>query len=148
MYLIVNGKGYSINGDKAYKVTFGTEGKMKVDENDFIEVESQPKFTYDELIKKLNVAYMIEQAKLKASKSQNESEELKALREENENLNLQVEELKNKIAELELENEELKKIPNGETQPLGEEKPIEGEEEPKEQETQSETDEAKPIKKK
>lgn len=148
MYLIENGKGYSINGDKAYKVTFGVEGKMKVDENDFIEVENQPKYTYDELIRKLNVAYMIEQAKLKASKSQNESEELKALREENENLNFQVEELKNKIAELELENEELKKTPEQETQPLEEEKPTEVEEEPKEQETQSETDEAKPIKKK
>lgn len=148
MYLIENGKGYSINGDKAYKVTFGVEGKMKVDENDFIEVENQPKYTYDELIRKLNVAYIIEQAKLKASKSQNESEELKALREENENLNLQVEELKNRIAELELENEELKKVPEQETQPLEEEKPTEGEEEPKEQETQSETDEAKPIKKK
>lgn len=139
MYLIVNGKGYSIKDDKAYKVTFGTEGKMKVDENDFIEVENQPKYTYDELIRKLNVAYMIEQAKLKANKSQNESEELKALREENEKLNLQVEELKNKVAELELENEELKKVP--ETQPDEEEK-----EEPTEPETQP--DEAKPIKKK
>lgn len=139
MYLIVNGKGYSINGDKAYKVTFGTEGKMKVDENDFIEVENQPRYTYDELIRKLNVAYMIEQAKLKANKSQNESEELKALREENEGLNLKIEELKNKIAELELENEELKKVP--ETQPDEEEK-----EEPTEPETQP--DEAKPIKKK
>lgn len=148
MYLIVNGKGYSIKDDKAYKVTFGVEGKMKVDENDFIEVENQPKYTYDELIRKLNVAYMIEQAKLKASKSQNESEELKALREENENLSLQIEELKNKIAELELENEELKKVPKQEIQPLEEEKTTEGEEEPKEQETQSETDEAKPIKKK
>jgi hypothetical protein len=141
MYLIVNGKGYSINGDKAYKVTFGTEGKMKVDENDFIEVGNQPKYTYDELIRKLNVAYMIEQAKLKASKSQNESEELRALREENENLNLQVEELKNKIAELELENKELKEIPNGETQSNEGEK-----EESTEQETQS--NEEKLIKKK
>lgn len=148
MYLIVNGKGYSINGDKAYKVTFGTEGKMKVDENDFIEVENQPKYTYDELIRKLNVAYMIEQAKLKANKSQNESEELKALREENEGLNLKIEELKNKVAELELENEELKKAPNEEIQPLEEQKPVEGGEEPKEEEIQSETDEAKPIKKK
>jgi hypothetical protein len=146
MYLIVNGKGYSIKDDKAYKVTFGTEGKMKVDENDFIEVENQPKYTYDELIRKLNVAYMLEQAKLKANKSQNESEELKALREENEGLNLKIEELKNKIAELELENEELKKVPEKEeTQPLEEEKTID--EEPKENEV-PETDEAKPIKKK
>lgn len=129
MYLIENGKGYSIKDDKAYKVTFGTEGKMKVDENDFIEVENQPKYTYDELIRKLNVAYMLEQAKIKANKSQNESEELKALREENEGLNLKIEELKNKIAELELENEELKKVPEKE-------------------ETQTETEEAKPIKKK
>ncbi len=139
MYLIENGKGYLIKEDKAYKVTFGLEGKMKVDENDFIEVVNQPKYNYDELTRKLNVEYMLEQAKLKANKSQNESEELKALRDENESLNLQVEELKNKIAELELENEELKEVP--ETQPLEEEK-----EEQTEPETQP--DEAKPIKKK
>ena len=73
MYLIKNGRGYSIKEDKAYKITFGIDGKMKIDENDFIEVENQPKYNYDELIAKLNVKYMLEQAKEKANKSKDES---------------------------------------------------------------------------
>ncbi len=140
MYLIVDGKGYQVRGDKAYKVTFGIEGQMKVDENDFIEVDGQRKYTYDELVRRLNVRYMIEQAKLKLEKQKNESEEVKALREENEKLVSQIEELKNKIAELELENEELKKVP--ETQP------VEGEEKKEDEVPETQPDEAKPVKKK
>lgn len=125
MYLIENGRGYSIKDDKAYKITFGVDGKMKIDEEDFIEVEGKPRYTYNELMAKLNVKYMLEQAKLKAGKKQDESEELKALKEENEQLLNENEAYKEKIAELELELEELKKLP--------EEDEVKEDEQPKEE---------------
>lgn len=125
MYLIENGRGYSIKDDKAYKITFGIDGKMKIDEEDFIEVEGKPRYTYNELMAKLNVKYMLEQAKLKAGKKQDESEELKALKEENEQLLNENEAYKEKIAELELELEELKKLP--------EEDEVKEDEQPKEE---------------
>ena len=138
MYIIEEGKAYFVEGEVGYLVNFDTTGKMFFNKEKTIDIKGKTLYTYEEMYAKLNIAYMIAQAKLKASKSQNESEELKALKDENEKLNLQIEELKNKIAELELENEELKKVP--ETQPLEEDKPKE-EEVPK-------TDEAKSIKKK
>lgn len=125
MYLIENGRGYSIKDDKAYKITFGIDGKMKIDEEDFIEVEGKTRYTYNELMAKLNVKYMLEQAKLKAGKKQDESEELKALKEENEQLLNENEAYKEKIAELELELEELKKLP--------EEDEVKEDEQPKEE---------------
>ena len=125
MYLIENGRGYSIKDDKAYKITFGIDGKMKIDEEDFIEVEGKPRYTYNELMAKLNVKYMLEQAKLKAGKKQDESEELKALKEENEQLLNENEAYKEKIAELELELEELKKLPEEEEEVKEDEQPKE-----------------------
>ena len=111
MYIIENGKGYSINGDKAYKIIFDLDGGMKVDEEDFIEVENQKQISYEEMFKKLNIQYMIEQAKIKKSKKENESEELKQLEAKNEELSRIIEELNEKIKKLELENEELKQQP-------------------------------------
>lgn len=110
MYLIENGNGYSIKGDKAYKIIFKANGEMGIDEEDSIEVESKTKYTYNELVAKLNVNYMLEQAKLKSEKSKGESEELKSLKEENKSLIKKLEEKSNKIAELELKIEELQKV--------------------------------------
>lgn len=127
MYLIENAEGYFVRGDKAYKISFGEDGEIKVDKKDFIEVENQPKYTYNELIAKLNVKYMLEQAKLKAGKNGDESEELKSLKEENKELRKEIEEKNDKIAELELQVEELQK------EPVEENKAIIENEQPKEE---------------
>jgi len=65
MYIIKNGKAYQVDGEVAYLINFTTTGDMKVDKDQTIEVVGNTMYTYDEIYAKLNVAYMIEEAKRK-----------------------------------------------------------------------------------
>ena len=63
-FVIVDGKAYSIKDEKGILITFSLEGEAKLDESQTIEIKgNQEKFTYDEIYKKLNIAYQIEEAK-------------------------------------------------------------------------------------
>ena len=97
MYIIEQGKAYQVNGDVAYQVKFDSNGSLSVDKESEIEVAGKPKYTYDEMYRKLNVAYMIEQYSIK------KQDEAKY-----NNLTSQIEELKAKVEELTKENKELK----------------------------------------
>ncbi len=97
MYIIEQGKAYQIDGDVAYQIKFGCDGSMSIDKENEIEVENKPKYTYEEMYRKLNVEYMIEQFSAK------KEEEAKY-----KNLLSQIEELKAKVEELTKENKELK----------------------------------------
>lgn len=97
MYIIEEGKAYQISGDVAYQVMFDCNGSMKVDKEEKIEAKNKPKYSYDEMFRKLNVAYMIEQYSIK-----------KAEEEKYKKYTSQIEELKKKVEELTKENKELK----------------------------------------
>ena len=94
MFIIVNNKPYAVRNDKAYEVSFGDKGTIKInDEVEDIKVEGQL-YNYDEISRKFNLKAML-RAKDMPTK------EL-------------VEELNKKINELTKENErlvnEIKKI--------------------------------------
>ena len=64
-FLIFNGNAYLIDGKVAKKVIFSIDGEMQIsnEENDIIEVNGS-KYTYDEVMRKLNIRYMVAQAKV------------------------------------------------------------------------------------
>lgn len=97
MYIIEDGKAYQIDGDVAYKVKFDANGLMTIDKESKIEVASKEKFTYDEMYRKLNVKYVLEQY----SMQQKEEEKYKTL-------NSRIKELEKEIERLTKENKELK----------------------------------------
>ena len=61
MYIIEQGKAYQIEGDVAYQIKFDCNGSMSIDKENEIEVENKTKYSYEEMYRKLNVEYMIEQ---------------------------------------------------------------------------------------
>lgn len=82
MYIIEEGRPYIIKGKEAYGISFGDNGKMVINEKEKIEVSNQKTFSYDEIIRKFNVEYMVQQRKKELEKMADESEELKAIRAE------------------------------------------------------------------
>lgn len=57
MFIIKEGKGYKIVGDKAYEIEIGQNGQIVVTDK-AIEIEkSDVLYTYDEMYRKLNIAY-------------------------------------------------------------------------------------------
>ena len=104
MYTIQNGKGYKIEGNKAYGVKFYLDGKVVLVEDDIIDItENQKVYSYNEIIKKLNVKYMLEQAIQKKDKVSNQNEELNATLQENDLLKEEIKNLKEKIQKYEEE---------------------------------------------
>lgn len=59
-FLIHNGIAYLIDGKVAKKATFSVDGALQISETEEknIEIKGQ-KYTYDEVMKKLNVRYMV-----------------------------------------------------------------------------------------
>lgn len=107
MYIIEEGKAYFVEGDKAYLVNFGAS-KSEISKDDFIEVEKQPQYTYDEVYRKLNVAYFLKQEENKKKIKEFNSEEFEAYEKEIEALNAENEELKKEIEALNAKIEALK----------------------------------------
>lgn len=105
MYIIEEGRPYIVKGKKAYGVSFGDNGKMVINEEE-IEVSGQKTFSYDEIIRKFNVEYMVQQRKKELEKMADESEELKAIRAELEEIKSERDALK---AELEATKEDKEK---------------------------------------
>ena len=93
MYIIEEGNAYFIKGDKAYLVTFGAN-QSGISEKDFIEVKEQPQYTYDDVYRKLNIAYFLKQEENKGKIKELNSKEFEAY--------------EKKIAALEAENKDLK----------------------------------------
>lgn len=93
MYIIENGSAYLIDGNKAYKVKFDLNKSMTFDKENAIDVEGHQKYTYDEVLKKLNIDYNIILKRQELVNKVNESSTVKEL-------NAKIEELTNKIAEL------------------------------------------------
>ena len=93
MYIIDEGNAYFVKGDKAYLVTFEAN-QSEISEKDFIEVKEQPQYTYDDVYKKLNIAYFLKQEENKEKIKELNSKEFEAY--------------EKKIAALEAENKELK----------------------------------------
>lgn len=120
-FIIKDGEAYLIQGDSAVKVEFDLEKKMNLskDKKDKIDVEDETKYTYDEVLRKLNVNYKIEKAleealmpvtdeKLRAQVD--ELEELnKALKEEKQALEKELEALKEELKTLKANNEDSEK---------------------------------------
>ena len=97
MYIIEEGKPYIVKGDKAYGISFGDNGKIVVNEEQEIELSSQKKLSYDEIVRKFNVGYMLQQRQKALEKQAEESEELKALREELEKVKKERDSLKDQL---------------------------------------------------
>ena len=97
MYIIEQGKAYKIDGEVAYKVKFDSKGIMNVDKEDEIKVEDKRKYTYEEMYRKLNVQFVLEQYAIQ----QKEDEKYKTL-------NSRIKELEKEVEELTKENKELK----------------------------------------
>ena len=58
MFIIKEGTPYLIYGDKAKKAKFSVNGlKVSENEEDIVDIKGEQKYTYDEVYKKLNVAY-------------------------------------------------------------------------------------------
>lgn len=126
-YIIENGEGYQVEGKKAYKVSFDLDRKMIINDKEKIDVEGKKTYSYNELVKKLNVDYFNSKEKENLSKD----DEVLKLEEEKEILIAKVEELQKQNEELnakveELSNQEQPKEPiEGETQEAGT-TPLEG----------------------
>lgn len=97
MYIIEEGKPYIVKGDKAYGISFGDNGKIVVNEEQEIELSNQKKLSYEEIVRKFNVEYMVQQRKKTAERQAEESEELKALREELEKVKKERDSLKEQL---------------------------------------------------
>lgn len=107
MYILEEGFAYLIKDDKAFKVNFSLDGKMQVSEDDFIEVKDQKSYSYDEMYKKLNIKYFIEQKKNEINANINANEEMKEMFSKLEEKDELIEKLEKKIKELSLQYEDL-----------------------------------------
>ena len=101
MYIIEEGKAYFVEGEVGYLANFDTTGKMLIDKKDKIDVEGKTRYTYEEMYAKLNIAYMIEQAKKKKMAEETGNELVNELTAEVEKLTKENGELKAIIKELE-----------------------------------------------
>lgn len=101
MYIIENGKAYLVDGEVGYLANFDKTGKMIINKKETIEADGKFKYTYDELYAKLNIAYLMEEAKRKDALKNIESDEIKKLNAEIEALKKENEDLKSLIEELE-----------------------------------------------
>ena len=113
MYIIEDGKAYLVDGEVGYQINFDTTGKMLVEKDKTIEVAGKNTFTYNEIYAKLNIAYMIDEAKKKSAlkglvndEVDNLNKEIKALRNENEQLKAQLKEFTAKNTKEENSKEE------------------------------------------
>lgn len=102
MYIIEEGKAYFVKGKKAYAISFDLDKKMSIDEEESIDVENQPQYSYDIMYKKMNIDYMIEQEKA----SQGDNAEINALKKENEALKAEIKKLKALVEEKPSEKEQ------------------------------------------
>lgn len=100
MYIIENGSAYLIDGNKAYKIKFDLNKNMTFDKENAIDVEGHQKYTYDEVLKKLNIEYNIEIKKQELTDKANESIAIKELNAKIAELTKNNDELVKKIAEL------------------------------------------------
>lgn len=65
MYVIEDGKAYLVNGEVGCLINFDTNGKSFIEKDKTIDIAGKERYTYDEMYRKLNIAYMIEEAKRK-----------------------------------------------------------------------------------
>ena len=59
MYIIENGVAYLIDNKNAYEIGFDISKKMIINKEKSIKYVGQPIYTYDEILKKLNINYNI-----------------------------------------------------------------------------------------
>lgn len=102
MFIIENNAPYLIKGDKAFKVSFGERGQVKVDDSEYINVRGQ-RYTYDEIMSKFNIRYLIEAKKKELA----DNEEIATLKQENEKLLKKIATLEKQL-EAKTTNEETK----------------------------------------
>lgn len=95
MFVIENKKAYLVDGEVGYLANFDKTGKIIVDKEETIDIEGKALLTYEELYAKLNIAYKIAEAKRKSALEEVASEE--------------IDKYEAKLAELRLENSDLKK---------------------------------------
>ena len=102
MYIIEDGKAYLVDGEVGYFANFDKTGKMIVDKEKTIDTKDKAVFTYDEMYAKLNISYMIEEAKRKdlindivGAELDEKNSEIEALKKENEELKSIIKELEN-----------------------------------------------------
>lgn len=105
MFIIENYIPYLVDGNKAYKVSFGDNGQLNVSKEDVIETRNRKTFTYDEIIKKYNVKYLIAQRK----KELEDNREIAALKDENGKLQRKIEELTSKLSRVSKDEKQEKK---------------------------------------
>ena len=76
MFIIKNGEAYLIDGKVAKKATFSVnELKVSDKEEDIVDIKGEQKYTYDEVYKKLNVAFFSSlEAIMEESKEESEKE--------------------------------------------------------------------------
>lgn len=79
MFVIQEGFAYLIKDDKAFKVNFSLDGKMQVSDKEYIELKDQKTYSYDEMYRKLNIRYFIQQKKNEIKAAKNANEEMKEL---------------------------------------------------------------------
>lgn len=94
MFIIDNYTPYLVRNAKAYKVSFGENGQIKVSDTEDIDVKGKNLYTYDEIRKKFNVDYIIEMKK----KELTENKEIASLKEENKKLKQEIADLKGKTS--------------------------------------------------
>lgn len=94
MFIIDDYTPYLVRDTKAYKVSFGENGQIKVSDTENIDVKDKPLYTYDEIRRKFNVDYLIEMKK----KELTEDKKITTLKAENEKLKKEIAELKDKAS--------------------------------------------------
>ena len=111
-YIIKDGNAYIIKGDKAHKVEFALDRSMKIstEKEDIIDVKGEKRYTYDQVLRKLNVEYMI----AKALEEQNMPVRDEKLLEDIKVLQEEKKALEEKVMLLEKELDELKTEDNNE----------------------------------
>lgn len=101
MYIIENGCAYLIRGEEAFRVKFDADANITITE-EAISPLGHIVYTYDEMMRKLNVKYIISMKKqeLVGKKALFESEEYLSLKAENERLTKENNSLKQELEEL------------------------------------------------
>lgn len=108
MFIIEKGKAYIVKGDKAIEIAFNDKNLVYKETDKEIEVSNQRKYTFNEVIAKLNIRNNIAKAKAKKTAVASDSELQKVvdkLTKENEALKAEIVEKDNEIATLKAELE-------------------------------------------
>lgn len=116
-YIIDNGKAYIVKDQDAYLITFGLDNKEHVKEGEQpIPVENQPRYSYDEIYRKLNIRQRIAEEKARQAKVAELKQFTGEIGKENDELKKQIENLKAENATLQAELAKLKSADKTQTE--------------------------------